>query len=289
MTDAARPEALERLWQRARAAWPSLPVERADFLRYLESRLGDAPLDAMERYCAEDLLLACACLHGVRGAAELFAATFGPVIEQAAAGIDGRREVTAEVRQALLVKLFVPSEPGGVAKIADYTGRGPLRVWLRMAGRRLALNALRDRAPAQSITESLAGALHLPRDVEMSLIRGRYEEDFRAALAQALVGLDDDERLVLRFHYVEGLSSSELAVVLRTSRASAHRRLAAARDRLQVALREALCRRLALGEESLDELLGLLSTRLAGLLAADVHERLAAPQSGQHGEFARSR
>ena len=35
-----------------------------------------------------------------------------------------------EMRQVLLVRLFVPDSPDGAPRIAEYTGRGPVQVWL---------------------------------------------------------------------------------------------------------------------------------------------------------------
>jgi len=169
----------------------------------------------------------------------------------------------------------VPDTADGTTRIAGYTGRGPLLPWLRMASVHLLVSAARAQnrlaGLADAYAEQTAG---LASDIELSLIRGRYESDFVAALRKAMTELNDEERLLLQFRYRDEMTSDQIAVVLKTSRVTAHRRVAAARDALALRLRETLRERLALSESGLLHLLGLLNTRLVPALTAELREGL---------------
>jgi hypothetical protein len=105
-------------------------------------------------------------------------------------------------------------------------------------------------------------------------LRGKYEEDFRAAIQEALRSLSVDDRMLLRMHHRDGLSATELASILRASRATAHRRLQAAREELQRRVRELLKSRLNVGPAELDGVLRLYSSRIVPVLTAEIRKGL---------------
>jgi len=132
----------------------------------------------------------------------------------------------------------------------------------------------RDEARTTGLRDSLQRAAD--GDVELSFIRGRYEEDFVAALRSALAALADEQRLLLQLRYREELTSDQIAVVLKTSRVTAHRRVVAARDGLRELLRDRLRARLELSQTGLEQLMGLLSSSLVPALAAELRQGLSA-------------
>src|SRR5204863_54439 len=101
------------------------------------------------------------------------------------ARIDANPAFVDEIRQRLRTKLFVP-EAGETPKIADYTGRGPLGAWVRVAAMRTALNLRRGVVPESvSAFEDVASPVPA-NDLELELIKGRYAPALRDAFRQAL-------------------------------------------------------------------------------------------------------
>jgi RNA polymerase sigma-70 factor (ECF subfamily) len=143
-----------------------------------------------------------------------------------------------------------------------------------MAAVRLSVSAHRAENRVAGLADSYAANIALVSDIELSFIRGRYEADFVAALRDAMATLDAEQRMLLQFCYREELTSDQIAAMLKASRATAHRRVVAARDALGAALREKLRARLVLSESGLSHLLGLLSSRLVPALAAELREGL---------------
>lgn len=240
--DAELHQSIQGLWEQGRAAWPGLALSLATFGACLRERAGDQ-LTAQElaRLQGADLFLACACLRRLPGAVDSFDAAFWPELSRFLRTLQPQASQLEETRQALLVKLFVPADATAQPKIAEYSGRGPLRAWLRMAVKRMALNEIRDQKWVTGLGDSYAErAVRSTRNLELSIIRGQHEADFVAALREALAGLPPEQRLVLQFHYRDGLKMDALAAVLHTSRASAHRRLDLARTELARLVREEL-------------------------------------------------
>jgi RNA polymerase sigma-70 factor (ECF subfamily) len=262
-------------YERGRRGWPDLALTFEAFVAHAGQHLENLADLEPERVCAEDLFLVAACLARVPGAIERFDAHVWPQLERHLRRKEQGAELT-ELRQALLVRLFVNGPDGAPPRIAGYTGRGPLVVWLRMVAARLLADVHREQRPQQPLGDSYAErAASASPDVEISFIRGQYEQDFVAALRAAVASLGDEERMLLQFRYRQELNSDQIAVVLKTSRATAARRVAAARDLLAERLREGLRARLALSESGLEQLMGLLSSRLVPALTAELRSGLA--------------
>ncbi len=262
------------LHERGRTRWPDLPLTFEVFLAHAGQHLVTlAAIDAAQ-ICAEDLFLAAACLQRLPGAVDRFDTFVWPQLERHLRRKTGEPERLVEMRQVMLVRLFVPQAADERPLIAEYTGRAPLLVWLRMMATRLLLNARRDEARVTGLGGSFANKA-ASDDVEMSFIRGRYEEEFTTALRAALGRLNSEQRLLLQLRFREELTSDQIAVLLKTSRVTAHRRVVTAREALAENLREALRERLKLTKTGLDQLMGLLATSLVPALAAELRKGLA--------------
>ena len=267
---------LRRLHERGRRRWPDLGLSVDAFARLQAGNVAKLADVEEERICADDLFLVAACLERLPGAVDAFDAFVWPLLERHLRRMEQQPERLAEMRQTLLVRLFVAPAPDAPPRVAEYTGRGPLIVWLRMAAARLALNSKRDDARVTSLGDSYAHkAAAASPDIELSFIRGRYEDDFVAALRASLAALSDEQRLLLQYRYREELTSDQIAVLVKASRVTAHRRVVAARDELAGKLREALRARLSLTESGVEQLLGLLSSRLVPALADELRQGLA--------------
>jgi RNA polymerase sigma-70 factor (ECF subfamily) len=268
-------EVVRQLWEHGRAAWPALAVELAVFQRHvLGGAGGDATPDLVERLNGEDLYLACACLAQVPGAIGAFEKRHGEAIARHLRRMNLPAESIQELRQALMVKLFVGTERDATPAIAGYSGRGALVIWLRMTVARMALNLLRDQKRVVDVWDSFVEGAADPHDAELSFIRQRYEPEFRAALRDGLTKLPRAERMLLRMHYGQGLTSEQLAAVTRTTRPTAHRRLVAARERLWELVRGELQARLELSASELQSLLRVVRSNLVVSLVSELREGL---------------
>jgi RNA polymerase sigma-70 factor (ECF subfamily) len=224
-------------------------------VRYVGERL-TYPLDSMH---AADLHLACACIDGDPAAIAVFDAEY---LEDASRVLRARRswpgdsldEARARVRMQLLV---------GDAGLAGYSGRGPLRAWLQVTlGREAARLAQRGQREATTDPVELVDLPAAHDDPELEHLKRRYGDDFRASFQEALAGLGERTVQILRWSYVEGLSIDEIGVLLRVHRSSAHRYLAAARQQLVDATRDAMQARLRINTGELKSVLRVIESQV---------------------------
>jgi RNA polymerase sigma-70 factor (ECF subfamily) len=215
----------------AEAAWKGVALTLERFAgAIVASRRPDEDLDTLH---TKDLYLVLACLDADPRAIEVLHETLRsvrPSIERACrdCGISAD-----DVLQGTLEKLLVGKGKGKAAeapKLAQYTGRGPLVAWLRVVAMREALQDHRRGARARRNEEASAFlANEPPLPMEIALLRDRHIDAFRAAVKEAMGRLTPEQRTLLRFHTVDGLSIDELAPLLAVHRATVARRLERAR------------------------------------------------------------
>jgi RNA polymerase sigma-70 factor (ECF subfamily) len=212
------------LWALGHAAWPELHLEEEVFRGHVAGHSGEpVPLDH-----AGDLYLACACAYGVPGALGAFERTFADDIARAIRrlGAGSNDDLGQVVRQ----KLF--TDEGDGPKIAQYSGRARLRHWLRVVVARTVQNSRRKRVEAP-VTDSHVNALVADAlTPEAMLIEGTLVREYKAAFEDAFRALEPQERMLLRFSVVDGLGIDDIAAILKVHRATAARRVAAARVKL---------------------------------------------------------
>jgi RNA polymerase sigma-70 factor (ECF subfamily) len=251
----------------ARVAWPDTTVTAEAFAAYIAQRSPDGTDPA--RLHAADLYLACACAAGDAAAIAAFDRLYLAPLPALVQRSGVTAEIAAEVVQKLREKLFV-----GRRQIVDFDGRGALGAWLRVAAVRAASNARRDEA---NRTELLAASPHdaspSPRalhviDPALALVKRRYGETFSAALRDAFAALDAEGRNVLRLHFTDGCNLDAIAKILGMSRATAGRRLVAARERVRDETLRLLGERIAASPEELESLLAVVRSTLDVSLAA---------------------
>ena len=250
--------ALLRATAEGQAAWPELALLPESFAAHLARHW---PVEAPAGLHAGDLWLACACAQGVRGAAEALEVELARAVSRALAGMDGGPAFADEVRQSVREKLLFGRGGTGPA-IASYSGEGALSSWLKVAARRAALNLRERKELPQASEEALLEAKSALPDPEVEHLRDRYRVEFRAAFHAALAGLPPRERLLLKQHYVDGLSGARIAELQGVAPATVTRALQAAREILQKASRRQLEERLRLSRSQIDSLAGLVLSRL---------------------------
>lgn len=156
---------------------------------------------------------------------------------------------------------------GPAPRIARYDGRGSLRNWLRAAAVRALIDDARARRrepaiPGLGADDVLDGLAAPGDDPALDHLRRTYRGEFKAAFAEAVAGLDPAERTAIRYAYVHGLTADQLAVVYGCHRATAARKVAAARDALLGATRRALRDRLGVAADAVDSILRLVESQI---------------------------
>jgi RNA polymerase sigma-70 factor (ECF subfamily) len=146
-----------------------------------------------------------------------------------------------------------------------YSGRSDLGGWLRAIV--VHEGVRRSKKQRREVTPEGLEELPMP-DVELSALKGAYGPQFTQALSSAFAALTVEQRNLLRQSFLDGLSIDVLAKLLDVHRATAARRVQAARQALVDGVRAKLKESLKLGDETVDELitLGNLEQSLSGIL-----------------------
>ena len=241
---------LEGLFHDAQRAWPGIALSLERFAEGMSTVASEGDVTTGHIH-SNDLYLALGCLE--RDAAAL-AHLEGDILHRVRPSVDRIPKglmTTDDVLQATLEKLVVgsPAAPGNPAtppKLTQYTGRGPLVGWVRVVAVREALGSRRrDKSEAARDEAAYIVNAGTPAvSLELGLLRQTHAADFREAVQESLRRLTPEQRSLLRFHVVEGLTIDQLAPMLGIHRATAARRLAKARsdalEQTQALLREKL-------------------------------------------------
>lgn len=257
-----------RLWDlvaEARNAWPDIEVDPATFVAWVGNRLqvDREPNDALAAVRASDLYLACACAQGDRAALAAFE-KFVAEIDLALARMRVNRAQVEEVKQLVRQKLFVAPSADKRVKIADYSGRGDLRRWVRAIAVRTCLNQMRKgkREILMKDDKVLAGVAHTDDDPELAYMKEKYRIEFREAFLQALNGLTDRQQNLLRYHHVDELNIDEIGAIYRVHRVTAYRWLEKAREALVTQTQKLLRAKLQVEAKEFDSILRMIRSQL---------------------------
>jgi RNA polymerase sigma-70 factor (ECF subfamily) len=242
----------------AREAWPALAVPDAVFAEFLETR--EVNLRNVTSAVAQDLYLACACLHGVFGALGAFSQKFSPTIKAIAHRFNSSPSFGDDVEQQLNEVLFVGGSEGR-ARIGRYSGAGALLGFVSTAARRVALRQARTRPTFQG-EEELVEQFAEVRDQEMDLLKVRYRETFNKALPIALRQLPRRDRLILRMNVVERVSTTKIASIYKVSQPTVSRWIQSAAIRIFAVVKELVCEELDIDTKEMESLLTLVRSQI---------------------------
>jgi RNA polymerase sigma-70 factor, ECF subfamily len=251
----------DRLHEAGRNTWPGVQVSAADFADHLARHLGVSP-EAAELLAtrAGDLYLALGAGRGDVAAISVIDRTCIAQVDAALHGMLSTSEID-DLKQQLRHRLFVGTS--GSPKILDYAGRGELRAWVRASAVRAAISVLRSRKREHVHQQDLwIAAPDIGIDPTIEYLRPRLQTEFRAAFETALGSLETRDRNLLKHHFLDGLSTDELAILYRVHRATAFRWLARARERLLSQTRQVLAARMALRRSELDSVMRLIDSQL---------------------------
>ncbi len=266
------PQALARALREA-ASLQGVAPEPMAFARHLGARLSEAedPVVALERLHARDLALALACAQGAPGAADLFDAEVLRKLHGSLARFHPSPSFVDEVLQALRGNLLMP-RPDSPPRLLGYAGVGSLLHWVNISAVRLALRMRKAQGQEAQVDAEMMAADPAQGGLELGLVREESRAHVRAAFVQAVASLDDEDRELLRLHFVEHLSLTRLGELYGVHKSTLSRRLAGVKALLESRTHQGLTERLSLSQEELDSLMravhGRLDVSLSGLLAA---------------------
>ena len=218
----------------------------------------------LETLRGDELLLACAALHDEPSRVALsamFEQELDKVMRKFSVDADGRDELRQVAREHVLV-----GKSGRPGALAEYSGRGSLRGFLRVSISRTCLNWLNSEQRSQrrrASDDDLLGALPSPAiDPEIAHLRSLYHAEFMGALREAFGALSPRHRTLLRQHHLDGLLPGELGPLYGVHRTTVLRWLGEAHRELADATRSALARSLGASPAEVESLIRVLGSQL---------------------------
>jgi RNA polymerase sigma-70 factor (ECF subfamily) len=170
-----------------------------------------------------------------------------------------------EVQQEVRRRLFVP-EQGASPAIFRYGGRGPLGGWTRVVAVRAAAELRRaEERRGTKKTATLADRVSIAEsaaDPELDYLKERYAAELRDAFETALASLGREDRVLLRLHFVEGMTTHALGPMYGLDHSTIVRRLAKARRQILSAARARLGERLDISPSHAQSLMLMAKSRL---------------------------
>jgi RNA polymerase sigma-70 factor len=244
---------VERCLATGREKWPDVACADARLRPIVCNRLAaHAPDDAH----LADVFIAAAACAGDPAAIEWIHRRVAELAPAAVRGIVPPAE-RDEVVQRVAVKLVV-DDADASGRIASYGARGSLDAWLRAVIVRTALTMRRRLARAAEVTIDESAWLELPflaESPELAATWRRHAPAFRAAFELAVADLAPRARVVLRQHYVDGLSADELGRIYRAHRVTVYRWIVEARAAVLDRVRRELGARIAASPSEIDSLI----------------------------------
>jgi RNA polymerase sigma-70 factor, ECF subfamily len=269
MDDSSGSARLSELFAAACASRPDLNIDEASFKDFLRAR--PARLEPAALSHAGDLALVFACERGDASAMRVLEnehlARLGDLLP-----VRYRGEAS-EVAQILRDRLLVPDATGKM-KISEFSGRGDLRSWLRVAAVRIAINL--ERRHKREVTlreEDHALGDRAVFDLELDHLKRRYSREFKEAFTAALGALEPRTRNILRQHYLDALTMETIAGIYRVHRITVVRWMDQARTELARETRRELSARLNVDKRELESILRLIESQLDVTLRAFLQSR----------------
>ncbi len=255
--------ALDDLLARARSELPEIPLDENLFVAHVARRSSGTQLAAtLQQLRAGDLHLACACLEGVEAARVMFVNRFGPVLDATLAQLRGFGTVSEDVRAQLVERLLFARQERPPA-IALYGGQGDLAAYLRVAALREGIRLIKKNRRESTPRNFDIGDLSAPEpNPEIVVLKARYRHQFKHAFQTALGTLKPRDRTLLRYHYLDALTTREIGGLYGAHSSTVTRWLAAIRAKLFIATKVELMKQLALRTDEFASVARLVESQL---------------------------
>ncbi len=191
---------------------------------------------------ADDLCLIVACEQGDETAWSDLVARFTATVRSAARSASSNEDAAEDLAQSIWAELYglrVREDGKPTSKLAYYSGRGSLAGWLRAVVGQLAVDQHRKQSRlVQTDEDADLDRLAQNRDdsneqllsasavnPEQSLADKFAGAEMQRALARSVKELSDEDRLLVKLYYFDGLRLREAGAVLGVHEATASRRL----------------------------------------------------------------
>jgi RNA polymerase sigma-70 factor (ECF subfamily) len=255
---------LARAFAEAAARWPTVKLSEHDFAAYLAARIGpgEDPREQLASRHVDDLYLAFGCSIGDPAAVAAFDHAVLRDLPRALRRGDLDPAHLDDTRQQVATKLLARTGPTPPA-IAQYSGRGSLRGWVRViaireSGRLLAGHAHEKPSGDDALFDAVAHGVA----PSQSQLKEAYRQTFKRAFEASLAALSFHDRLLLRQHFLDELSIDRLAALHDVHRATAARWIAKLVEKLLADTRARLETELAVSQDELDSVLRLIQSCL---------------------------
>ena len=222
-----------------------VPRIRASIEKYLlrdnpDSSIADEN-DFVDKLQADDLCLIVACEQGNEKAWTDLVERFGSTVRSAARSVSVNEEGADDLAQSIWAELHglrLREDGKPASKLAYYSGRGSLAGWLRAVIGQLAVDQHRKQSRLVQTEDDTDFDRLLQKDdqpwsghaekvnPEVEVSDKRASADLQKALAAALGHLSDEDRLLVKLYYFDGLKLREAGAILGVHEATASRRLA---------------------------------------------------------------
>ncbi|MEP6922357.1 MAG: sigma-70 family RNA polymerase sigma factor [bacterium] len=219
---------------------------RAALEKYLlkddENASSEAVGEFIDGLQADDLCLIVACEQGAETAWNDLVSRFTSTVRSAARAASSNEDAAEDLAQSIWAELYglrVRADGKPTSKLAYYSGRGSLAGWLRAVVAQLAIDQHRKQSRLVQ-TEEDSDFDRLARDVDdgkeqfLSVMPGNPEREIsdklagaemQKALAHSIKKLSNEDRLLVKLYYFDGLRLREAGAVLGVHEATASRRL----------------------------------------------------------------
>jgi RNA polymerase sigma-70 factor, ECF subfamily len=206
--------------------------------------------DFIDGLQADDLCLIVACERGEQRAWSDLVERFTATVRSAARSASSNEESAEDLAQSIWAELYglrVGSDGRPATKLAYYSGRGSLAGWLRAVVAQLAIDQHRKQSRTIQ-TDDDADFDRLAQDggdgKERFLAAGSVNPEhavsdklagveMQKALERSIRELPDEDRLLVKLYYFDGLRLREAGAVLGVHEATASRRLSRIHNQLR--------------------------------------------------------
>lgn len=252
---------LHRAWETGRRPWPQVDLPADVFIRHLARLLpkarAESPLAPLvEKLDLEGLYLACACVNEVPVAVKMLELHYMAKLPGLLGYLKLPTATLDEVCQLVRTHLLVRTPEGG-PRLAEYTGRGALLIWMRVIAVRLALRqgaSVRE-VPDEHALEAIVDLPALGMDAELAHLRRRHLPEAYQAMRDAIAALSRDQRYLLRLHYKDQLPTTRIGPMYGKDQSTISRWLKEARENVHQGLKRRLQERLRLTTQEFESLM----------------------------------
>lgn len=247
----------------AREVWPDLTVDASAWIAALAA-IAPRPFAADHPFGAilvADHYVAFACAAGDSAA---IAACDAILVREAGFAAEGTRmhaSVRDEAIQIIREQLFV-ARPGKPPAIGGYSGRGPLRAWMRVSISRELVRIAKAQHKSVPLEEKLIADPVFVEDPVLEELKLKYREQLANAFREALAALPARERTLLRYQVIDGLTIDDIGGIFKVHRATAARWIAKIRDDIVERTRALLAQALGVDTEEAASIVRLVQSQL---------------------------